>query len=189
MEYWNFPVFNLDASSHPSDSIGPYCEKISLTKSLICSHSSYSGTSVPFSNGSILEISKICVKDHGWGSFSEILSKFYQVNEVSEEALKRKVDTVNNKTSRLRNDARDDFLSQTFTYEVNSVNVSVNYPIANVDCYENALKKINFEIQELISFSASLQSQLNMTCECLKEKISKRTEEENSKQEIIEQLH
>ena len=41
----------------------------------------------------------------------------------------------------------------------------------------------------MISLSASLQSQLNTTCECLKDEINKRTEEENSKQEIIKQLH
>ena len=194
VEYLNLPVLNLDASSHSSDSIGPYCDKISFTKSLISSHSSYSGPPVLFSNGSVLEISKIWVKDHGWGSFSDILSNFCQVNAVSEQALKRNVDTVSSKASRLRNEARDDFLSQTFTYEINSVSsvnvsVSVNDPIANEDCYESEIKKLNFEIQELISLSTSLQSQLNITCECLKEEINKRTEEENSKQEIIKKLH
>ena len=69
----NLPALNLNASSHSSDSIGPYCGKISFTKWLISSHSSYSGPPVLFSNGSILEISKILVKNHGWGSFSEIL--------------------------------------------------------------------------------------------------------------------
>ena len=41
----------------------------------------------------------------------------------------------------------------------------------------------------MISLSTSLQSQLNITCKCLKDEINKRTEEENSKQEIIKQLH
>ena len=192
VEYLNLPALNLDASSHSSNSIGPYCDKISFTKSLISSHSSYSGPPVIFSNGSILEISKIWVKDHGWGSFPEILSSFYQVNAVSEQALKQKGDTVSNKASRLRNEARDDFLSQTFAYEVNSINtfsVSLNDSVAYEDPHENEIKKLNFEIQELISLSASLQSQLNTTCECLKDEINKRTEEENSKQEIIKQLH
>ena len=194
VEYLNLPVLILDASSHSSDSIGPYCDKISFTKSLISSHSSYSGPPVLFSNGSVLEISKILVKDHGWGSFSDILSKFCQVNAVSEQALKLKVDTVSSKASRLRNEARDDFLSQTFTYEINSVSsvnvsVSVNDAIANEDCYESEIKKLNFEIQELISLSTSLHAQLNITCEFLKEEINKRTEEENSKQEIIKKLH
>ena len=192
VEYLNLPVLNLDASSHSSDSIDPYCDKISFTKSFSSFHSSYSGPPVLFSNGLILEISKIWVNDHDWGSFSEILSKFYQVNAVSEQALKRKVDTVSNKASRLRNEAPDDFLSQTFTYEVNSinsVNVSVNDPNANEDCYDSEIKKLNSEIQELVSLSISLQSQLNITCECLKDEINKRTEVENSKQEIIKQLH
>ena len=76
VEYLNLPALNLHASSHSSDSIGPYCDKIYFiyTKSIISSHSSYSGPPVLFStNGSILEISKILVKDHGWGSLSEIL--------------------------------------------------------------------------------------------------------------------
>ena len=34
VEYLNFPALNLDASSHSSDSISLYCDKISLTKSL-----------------------------------------------------------------------------------------------------------------------------------------------------------
>ena len=41
----------------------------------------------------------------------------------------------------------------------------------------------------MISLSASLQSQLSFTCECLKDEINKRTEEENSKQELKKQLH
>ena len=41
----------------------------------------------------------------------------------------------------------------------------------------------------MISLFASLQSQLSFTCECLKDEINKRTEEENSKQELKKQLH
>ena len=66
------------------------------------------------------------------------MPKFYQVNAISEQPLKQKVDSVRNKTSKLQNEAQDDFLSQTFTYEVNSinsVNVSVNGPIAYEECY------------------------------------------------------
>ena len=37
VEYLNLPALNLDASSHSSNSIGPYCDKIALTKSLISS--------------------------------------------------------------------------------------------------------------------------------------------------------
>ena len=43
LQYLNLPVLNLDASYHSSDSNGPYCDKISFTKSLISSHSNYSG--------------------------------------------------------------------------------------------------------------------------------------------------
>ena len=64
VEYWNLPALNHQASSHSFDSISPYCDKISFTKSLISSHLSYSGLPVLFSNGSVLEISKIWVKDH-----------------------------------------------------------------------------------------------------------------------------
>ena len=109
-----------------------------ISPCLISTYSSYSGPPVLFSNGSILKISKICVKDHGRGSFSEILPKFHQVNAISEQPLKQKVDSVRNKTSKLQNEAQDDFLSQTFTYEVNSinsVNVSINDPIAYEECY------------------------------------------------------
>ena len=60
-------------SSHSFDSISPCCDKISFAKSLISSHLSYSGPPVRFPNDSVLEISEIWVKDHGWGSFSEIL--------------------------------------------------------------------------------------------------------------------
>ena len=59
--------------------------------------------------------------------------------------MKWKVDTASNKVSRLQNDGRDEFLRQTFTYEVNSinsVNISVNDPTANEECYENETKKI-----------------------------------------------
>ena len=35
VEYWNLPALNHQASSHSFDSISPYCDKISFTKSLI----------------------------------------------------------------------------------------------------------------------------------------------------------
>ena len=70
VEYLNPPALNLNASSHSSDSIGPYCD---FTKSLMSSHSSYSRPPVLFSNGSILEISKIWVNNYSYYSFSEIL--------------------------------------------------------------------------------------------------------------------
>lgn len=66
------------------------------------------------------------------------MPKFYQVNAIPEQPLKQKVDSVRNKTSKLQNEAQDDFLSQIFTYEVNSinsVNVSANDPIAYEECY------------------------------------------------------
>ena len=44
-----------------------------------------------FSNDSILEITKIWVKDHEWGSFSEILSKFYQVNQYESKLWNEKL--------------------------------------------------------------------------------------------------
>ena len=82
----------------------------------------------------------------------EILSSFYQVNAISEQALKQKVDTVSNKASRLWNEAPDDFLSQTFAYEANSINafsVSVNDSIDNEDCYENeTLKYKNWSVYQ-----------------------------------------
>ena len=39
------------------------------------------------------------------------------------------------------------------------------------------LSAINVEIQKLINLSTSLQSELNITCECLKGEINKTTEE------------
>ena len=92
--------------------------------------------------------------------------------------MKRKVDTASNKASRLQNDGRDEFLRQTFTYEVNSinsVNISVNDPIANEECYENETTKKN--------------KPWNSWPVYLKDEIDKRTEEESSKLKIIKQLH
>ena len=91
--------------------------------------------------------------------------------------MKWKVDTASNKVSRLQNDGRDEFLRQTFTYEVNSinsVNVSVNDPTANEECYENETKKIK---------------PWNSWSVYLKDEIDKRTEDESSKLKIIKQLH
>ena len=89
VEYLNLLALNLDASSNSSDSIDPYRDKILPTSLLIAVIQAILDLQSSFSIAQFWRHSrKIWVKDHGCGSFSEILSKFYQVNAVSEQALK-----------------------------------------------------------------------------------------------------
>ena len=105
--------------------------------------------------------------------------------EISEQVLKRKVEDSYLKKSKLRNNASDGFLCTLFRYKTTSKTSNDN-TIYNVDVdHEIQIQKLNKEIDQLLKLTSSMQSQLTITCECLQEKIEKRTAEESDKKELL----
>ena len=72
-----------------------------------------------------------------------------------------------------------------FRYKTTSKTSNDN-TIYNVDVdHEIQIQKLNKEIDQLLKLTSSMQSQLTITCECLQEKIEKRTAEESDKKELL----
>ena len=79
------PELNLEAEDNVNslDSLGPYCDKVGLTKTSFQNYSSFSGHPLKFSNGSIIELNKYWAGKYNWKTFSFIISKFTGEAELS----------------------------------------------------------------------------------------------------------
>ena len=97
------PEINLEAEDDVNslDSLGPYCDKVGLTKTSFQNYSSFSGDPLKFSNGSIIELNKYRAGKYNWKTFSFSISKFIGEAELSEQVLRRKVQDIYLKKSKL----------------------------------------------------------------------------------------
>ena len=85
------------------NSLGPYCDKVGLTKTSLHNCSSLSEVPLKFSNGSIIDLNKYWTGNNNWKTFSFVISKFTGKAELSEQVLRQKLEDIYLNKSKLKN--------------------------------------------------------------------------------------
>ena len=184
---------------HSSVSLGPYCDKISFNINTIKKYETFRGPPYfKFTNGSIFEIGQYRQDRITWNHFTNLVSIFSGETKVSPQTLKNKFDAISNTQTNLlkKENKLTNYLNHAFQCQPqNSRKPPAQQLVTdneNNDCNatnETQVKLMQEEIYKLILTVLDLQSKLNLTCECLKEEIEKRSVSETSKHKLAVQLN